>query len=144
MQRDNRSSDGFRDVGGRLAASKATILQGVNLGPSSRGVDFFSSAGGLSLGSRAAGCRIVATMGLDTTAGETFSRDLGGLPAVLAGDRGDLEALDHKHTFDSVVLDTFIGRLPCQAYSRLGRADFVSLTGQGPKEDPRVSPYIAS
>ena len=109
--------------------------------PSPRGVDFFCSAGGLSLVFRAAGCRIVAAVDSDTTAGKTFSRNLGGLPAVLSGDRGDFEALDRKNTFGSVALDTVIGGPPCQAYSRIGRASFVSLSGQCFEEAPRISPY---
>ena len=58
-----------------------------------RGVDFFCSARGLPLDSRAADCRIVAAVDSDTTAGETFSGDLGEFPAVLSGDRGDLKLL---------------------------------------------------
>ena len=112
--------------------------------PSPRGVDFFCSAGGLSLGFRAAGCRIVAAVDSDTTAGKTFSRNLGGLPAVLSGDRGDLDALDHKNTFGSVALDTVIGGPPCQAYSRIGRANFVSLSDQCFKETPASRLTIAS
>ena len=109
--------------------------------PSPRGLDFFCSAGALSLGFPAVGCRIVAAVDHDTTAGKTFSRNLGGLPAALSGGRGDLKTLDHKNTFGSVAPGTVIGEPFCRAYSRIGHANFVNLSGQGFKEDPPISPY---
>ena len=108
--------------------------------PDPKSVAFFcSSAGGLFFGFHSAGCRIAADS--DTTGGKTFSRNLGGLPAVLSGDRGDLGSHDHNNMFGSAALDTVIGEPPCLAYSRTGHANFVSLSGQGFKENPFILPY---
>ena len=93
------------------------------------------------MGFCAVGCRIVAAVDPDTTAGKTFSWNLGGLPVALYGGRGDLETLDHKNTFGSVAPDIVIGEPFCQAYSRIGHANFVNLSGQGFKEDTPISPY---
>ncbi len=62
-------------------------------------VDLFSGAGGLSLGFRAAGARILAAVDASEAAGRTFQQNFlppatGDRPACSLGDEGNLEDLD--------------------------------------------------
>ena len=96
-------------------------------------VDLFSGAGGLSLGFRAAGARILAAVDFNESAGRTFQRNFALLqprqpPAMLFGDEGNLATLD----LESIAAkgsgsDILVGGPPCQGFSRIGRAKLADL-----------------
>lgn len=123
-------------------------------------VDLFSGAGGLSLGFRAAGARILAAVDFNASAGDTFRRNFALLqsprpPGAFFGDKGNLENLD----LDLVARkgrgpDILVGGPPCQGFSRIGRAKLANLAnaarelagkadaGSGPVDgDPRNKLY---
>lgn len=96
-------------------------------------VDLFSGAGGLSLGFRAAGARILAAADFNETAGATFQRNFRRLqsrkpPLAFFGEKGNLETLDlDRITSGKQGPDILVGGPPCQGFSRIGRAKLASL-----------------
>jgi len=109
-------------------------------------IDLFCGAGGFSLGFQAAGCRIVAGVDADETAGQTYRTNFAGLqplepPAVLAGDEGNLEEVDLSLLAREGDLDILIGGPPCQGFSRVGRAKLNDLTDEGYAGDARNTLY---
>jgi DNA (cytosine-5)-methyltransferase 1 len=108
-------------------------------------IDLFCGAGGLSLGFRAAGCRIIAAVDVDEVAGKTLRRNLAILqpeapPRVFAGESYDIERI----TFSEVsaeVPDILIGGPPCQGFSRVGRGKLKNLSVDGFEGDPRNKLY---
>ncbi len=109
-------------------------------------VDLFSGAGGLALGFRAAGCRIVLAVDGDLIASDTFARNFALLqpddpPQVLSGESGDLERVSVEAIPVSGRPDIIIGGPPCQGFSRLGRGKLDSLSDEGFEGDPRNKLY---
>jgi DNA (cytosine-5)-methyltransferase 1 len=114
-------------------------------------VDLFSGAGGLSLGFRAAGCRILAGIDHDDAANATFLDNFSRLqpgqpPFVPDPDEGDLHDLDLDGVRGDETVDIIIGGPPCQGFSRIGRAKIDSLRDEGQREegfeeDPRNELY---
>ena len=109
-------------------------------------VDLFSGAGGFSLGFHAAGSRILAAADADPAAADTYRRNFtllqpGHAPQVLGGEDGDMERADIDGILGDYRPDIVIGGLPCQAFSRLGRAKLNSLSDDGFKGDPRNALY---
>lgn len=102
-------------------------------------IDFFSGAGGLSLGFRAAGCHILAAVEANPEAGRSFAENFARLqpearPEVFSGPDGDLEQPDLLERVDKRVgkPDIVVGGPPCQGFSRIGRAKLASLIGGAP------------
>ena len=114
-------------------------------------VDLFSGAGGLSLGFRAAGCRILAGIDHDDAANATFLDNFsklqpGNPPFVPPPDEGNLLGLDLDGITEGRAVDIVIGGPPCQGFSRIGRAklDWLRDEGfrdEGFEEDPRNELY---
>jgi DNA (cytosine-5)-methyltransferase 1 len=96
-------------------------------------VDLFSGAGGLSLGFRAAGARILAAVDASESAGRTFQHNFRILqkskpPRVYLGDEGDLKDLDlERVALQHEGPDILVGGPPCQGFSRIGRAQLAKL-----------------
>lgn len=124
-------------------------------GEAPRVLDLFSGCGGISIGFRAAGCRIDAAVELDEHAAAThalnFHRD------------ADPEAVAHQarprditHTEPDEVtgdlglgpadeaFDILVGGPPCQAYTRVGRAKLrqIAEDPRAFKTDPRANLYL--
>ncbi len=114
-------------------------------------VDLFSGAGGLSLGFRAAGCRILAGIDQDDAANATFLDNFSRLqpgqpPFVPETDEGNLLGLDLDGVTEGQAVDIVIGGPPCQGFSRIGRAKLDWLRDEGYRdegfeEDPRNELY---
>jgi len=114
-------------------------------------IDLFSGAGGMSLGFRAAGCRILAGVDEEDTANATFldnfSRLQPGLqPFVPSPGEGDLHVFDLDTIPEAENVDIVVGGPPCQGFSRIGRAklDWLQEAGyreEGFEEDPRNELY---
>jgi DNA (cytosine-5)-methyltransferase 1 len=110
-------------------------------------VDLFCGAGGLSLGFRAAGCRILRAVDVDGVAGETFEQNFRLLqpedpPAVLAGVDADLEQQRPADILaGDAPPDILIGGPPCQGFALIGRAKLDSLDDEGFAGDPRNELY---
>ncbi|MEP7121720.1 MAG: DNA cytosine methyltransferase [Byssovorax sp.] len=99
-------------------------------------IDLFSGAGGLSLGFRAAGARIVAAVDFNESAGKTFVRNFARLqsrrpPLAFFGAKGNLETLDLADVApQDKGPDILVGGPPCQGFSRLGRAKLAHLASE--------------
>jgi DNA (cytosine-5)-methyltransferase 1 len=114
-------------------------------------IDLFSGAGGMSLGFRAAGCRILAGVDEDDAANVTFQDNFTRLqqddpPFVPPPGEGDLLEFDLGDIPGGSDVDILIGGPPCQGFSRIGRAKLDSLQEQGYREegfeeDPRNELY---
>jgi len=109
-------------------------------------IDLFSGAGGMSLGFRAAGCKIQAAVDVDSLAGDTFLRNFTVIqpecpPQVLAGAKHDLVSFDLRQISLQSPPDIVIGGPPCQGFSRLGRGKLDSLSDKGFEGDPRNQLY---
>jgi DNA (cytosine-5)-methyltransferase 1 len=114
-------------------------------------IDLFSGAGGMSLGFRAAGCRILAGIDEDDAASATFLDNFSRLqpdaPAFVASPgEGDLHDFDLDGIPGINDVDIVIGGPPCQGFSRIGRAKIDSLRDGGQREegfeeDPRNELY---
>ena len=111
-------------------------------------IDLFSGAGGLSLGFRAAGARILAAVDASEPAGQTFRQNFSRLqprqvPRVLFGDAGNLEDLDLERVAPRTPgPDILVGGPPCQGFSRIGRAKLASLAEDPDEADPRNALYL--
>jgi DNA (cytosine-5)-methyltransferase 1 len=107
----------------------------------------FSGAGGLSLGFRAAGARILAAVDASEAAGLTFRHNFsrlqpGRAPTVFSGDVGNVEDLDLERIAPAARgPDILVGGPPCQGFSRIGRAKLASLAEDPDDEDPRNELY---
>lgn len=102
-------------------------------------IDLFCGAGGLSLGLREAGFTILVGADSDPTAVETHTANLGGLGYV--GDLADPDAfLDRLRGWGIRSVDLVAGGVPCQPFSKAGRAKIRSLVSAGvrPDHDPRA------
>jgi DNA (cytosine-5)-methyltransferase 1 len=112
-----------------------------------RVVELFAGAGGMALGFRAAGCRIVAAADIDESAGRTFLHNFTECqpddpPLVVFGGEGNLEDLDLPRLGSHEPIDVLIGGPPCQGFSRAGRAKINNLRGEGAfAADPRNRLY---
>jgi DNA (cytosine-5)-methyltransferase 1 len=114
-------------------------------------VDLFCGAGGMSLGFRAAGCRILAGIDEDDAANATFLDNFtrlqpGAPPIVPSPGEGDLHSFDLEGIPGVEGVDIVIGGPPCQGFSRIGRAKLDSLRDEGQREegfeeDPRNELY---
>jgi DNA (cytosine-5)-methyltransferase 1 len=111
-------------------------------------IDLFSGAGGLSLGFRAAGARILAAVDASEPAGQTFTQNFSRLqprhaPRVFFGDAGNLEDLDLERVASRTPgPDILVGGPPCQGFSRIGRAKLASLAEDPDEVDPRNALYL--
>ena len=93
-------------------------------------VDLFSGAGGLSLGLRQAGFRVLIGADNDPWAVQTHEANLGGLGWV--GDLADpSELLEQLRWWGIKHVDLVAGGVPCQPFSRAGRSKIRSLREQG-------------
>jgi DNA (cytosine-5)-methyltransferase 1 len=102
-------------------------------------IDLFCGAGGLSLGLRNAGFRILVGADNDPSSVRTHSANIGGL--AYEGDLADTEDfLDHVHAWGIRRVDVIAGGVPCQPFSRAGQSKLRSLVeaGQRSTEDPRA------
>lgn len=102
-------------------------------------IDLFSGAGGLSLGLQAAGFTILVGADNDPTAVETHTANLGGLGFL--GDLADPDAfLDRLREWGIRSVDLVAGGVPCQPFSKAGRAKIRSLVSAGvrPEHDSRA------
>lgn len=105
----------------------------------------------MSLGFRAAGCRILAGIDEDDAANATFLENFtrlqqGEAPFVPSPGEGDLHDFDLDGIRGDHVVDIVIGGPPCQGFSRIGRAKIDSLRDEGQREegfeeDPRNELY---
>lgn len=93
-------------------------------------IDLFAGAGGLSLGLRDAGFRILVGADSDPLAVESHEANIGGL-----GYRGDLadvdELLELLTGWGIHTVDLIAGGPPCQAFSRAGRSRLRKLVSEG-------------
>lgn len=93
-------------------------------------VDLFAGAGGLSLGLRDAGFRVLASADHDPMAVETHEANVGGLG--YCGDLGDPdEFLDLLKAWGITTVDLVAGGPPCQPFSRAGRSRLRGLAEGG-------------
>jgi DNA (cytosine-5)-methyltransferase 1 len=102
-------------------------------------IDLFSGAGGLSLGLRDAGFRVLVAADSDSAAVETHTANLGGLGYV--GDLSDpSDFLEHLSAWGIGTVDLLAGGVPCQPFSRAGRSKIRSLVEARvrPMTDARV------
>ncbi|WP_435011729.1 DNA cytosine methyltransferase [Tundrisphaera lichenicola] len=116
-----------------------------------RVIDLFCGAGGMSLGFRAAGCRILAGIDEDDAANATYLDNFTRLqpdnpPIVPSPGEGDLHSFDLESIPGVEGVDIVIGGPPCQGFSRIGRAKIDSLRDEGQREegfeeDPRNELY---
>ena len=114
-------------------------------------IDLFSGAGGLSLGFRAAGCRILAGIDQDDAATPPSWRISRGssrttLPSCRRPTRANCTDFDLDGIPGDRAVDIVIGGPPCQGFSRIGRAKLDSLRDEGFREegfeeDPRNELY---
>lgn len=116
-------------------------------------LDLFAGAGGLALGFRRAGFRIVGVVERDAVAAATYRRNFGdcGDPdlQLLGPERGDVSRIDFGKLAaryrggDGRQLDVIAGGPPCQGFSRVGRGKLDSLTGETGsfRLDPRNELY---
>jgi DNA (cytosine-5)-methyltransferase 1 len=89
-------------------------------------IDLFSGAGGLSLGLQDAGFSVLSGADSDSFAAETYRANLGGLCYV--GDLADpADFIDHLRAWGIDTVDLLAGGVPCQPFSRAGRAKIRSL-----------------
>jgi DNA (cytosine-5)-methyltransferase 1 len=105
----------------------------------------------MSLGFRAAGCRILAGIDEDDVANATFLENFNSLqrdypPYVPPPGAGNLLKFDLGRIPGEEKIDILIGGPPCQGFSHIGRAKLASLQGaghreQGFEEDPRNELY---
>jgi len=103
-------------------------------------IDLFSGAGGMSLGFRAAGCRILAGIDEDDVANATFQENFTRLqednpPFVPPPGEGDLLEFDLDGIPGGSGVDILIGGPPCQGFSRIGRAKLDSLQEAGYRDE---------
>lgn len=102
-------------------------------------IDLFAGAGGLSLGLRDAGFRVLVGADSDRLAVESHEANIGGL-----GYRGDLsdadELLELLAGWGITTVDLIAGGPPCQAFSRAGRSRLRELVLDGARsvKDPRA------
>lgn len=107
-------------------------------------IDLFAGAGGLSLGLRDAGFRVLVGADSDPLAVETHEANIGGL-----GFCGDLSQVDELLEvllgWGIRTVDLIAGGPPCQAFSRAGRSRLRELvaTGARSKQDPRAHLWTA-
>jgi DNA (cytosine-5)-methyltransferase 1 len=97
-------------------------------------IDLFCGAGGLSLGLQDAGFQVLVGADNDTKAVETHASNLGGLG--YAGDLSDPSAfLAQLRRWGISRVDLVAGGVPCQPFSRAGRAKIRSLVERDGRSD---------
>jgi DNA (cytosine-5)-methyltransferase 1 len=104
-----------------------------------KAIDLFCGAGGLSLGLRDAGFRVLVGADSNRPSTETHSANLGGL--AYTGDLSDSKAfLRQMHQWGVRSVDLVAGGVPCQPFSRAGRSKIRSLVDEGRRSavDPRA------
>lgn len=117
----------------------AAVRRWVRQADAPTAIDLFCGAGGLSLGLREAGFRVLVGADHDAAAVETHTANIGGL-----GYRGDLadpeDFLDHLEAWGIGEVDLLAGGVPCQPFSRAGRSKIRSLVSAGQRsiDDPRA------
>lgn len=117
----------------------AAVREWVKRGDAPTAIDLFCGAGGLSLGLRDAGFRVLVGADNDAASMETHLANIGGL-----GYHGDLtepeDLLQRLRAWRISDLDLLAGGVPCQPFSRAGRSKIRSLveTGQRSVDDPRA------
>jgi DNA (cytosine-5)-methyltransferase 1 len=102
-------------------------------------VDLFCGAGGLSLGLRDAGFAVLVGADNDALSVETHTANIGGLGYT--GDLSDPRPFVRQlRRWGIRRVDLVAGGVPCQPFSRAGRAKIRSLvrTGNRPEHDPRA------
>lgn len=103
-------------------------------------IDLFCGAGGLSYGLQEAGFTVLVGADLDALAMESYVANLGGL-----GYLGDLSDpgpfLKQLRSWGIRSVDLVAGGIPCQPFSRAGRAKIRDLVAAGvrPEVDPRTA-----
>lgn len=103
-------------------------------------VDLFCGSGGLSLGLENAGFRVLVGADNDPWAVETHTANCGGLGYV--GDLDDPSGfLEHLEGWGIETVDLLVGGVPCQPFSRAGKAKIRDLVAAGLRapEDPRAT-----
>lgn len=103
-------------------------------------IDLFAGAGGLSLGLKDAGFRVLVGADADPLAVESHTANVGGLG--YAGDLTDpSEFIETLHGWGIQYVDLVAGGPPCQAFSRAGRSRLRELVANGQRsgQDPRAS-----
>lgn len=135
-------------------AAKSKKLKRLRSGHPIRTLDLFSGCGGLSLGFQKLGFQIVASVELDPLAASShrlnFDGSLEGTkPEDLAKDITRIDPEDLVAEFAPTVpvqeaVDVIIGRPPCQAFARVGRAKLREVFDHATafKQDPRGNRYL--
>lgn len=119
-----------RPVGSPDPVDLEAVRAWVHEGGAPTVVDIFSGAGGLSLGLRDAGFRILVGADHDRLAVETHEGNLGGLG--YCGDLGDpTDFLCHLAAWGVDTVDVVAGGPPCQPFSRAGRSKLRDLVESG-------------
>lgn len=91
-------------------------------------VDLFAGGGGLSVGLRRAGFRVVAAVELEKSAADTYSANLKRIPVII-DDIRNVTGAQLKKFSPTGKIDLISGCPPCQG--------FTSLTAKYEKDDPR-------
>jgi DNA (cytosine-5)-methyltransferase 1 len=118
---------------------RAAVAEWVAGGEEPTAIDLFAGAGGLSLGLRDAGFRVLVGADSDRLAVESHEANIGGLG--YCGDLSDVdELLELLAGWGISTVDLIAGGPPCQAFSRAGRSRLRELVLEGSRSvaDPRA------
>jgi DNA (cytosine-5)-methyltransferase 1 len=111
-------------------ADRDAVRQWVTNADGPTAIDLFCGAGGLSLGLRNAGFRVLVGADSDPWSVQTHEANLAGLG--LHGDLSDPRALLGQLRWWGIeTVDLVAGGVPCQPFSRAGRSKIRSLREQG-------------
>ena len=113
-------------------------------------IDLFSGAGGLSLGFRAAGCRLLCAYDADPQARHSYRQNFSVLQAEAPPDVPEPErefdrdyelGVSHLRLESGGKPDILLAAPPCQGFSQIGRGKLDSLSERGFAQDPRNQLY---